>query len=252
VSRAALRLRGKVALITGGNTGIGRTVALAYADEGADVAIAWIAREADATSLVAELEKRSRRALSVRCDVTREADVQALVGAVIERFGRIDVLVNNAGIQKPQALTETSLDDWERMMAVHLRGAFLCCREVAPAMIRQRSGRIIVLTSQLAYLGRPRYTAYSAAKGGLATFTRALAQELAPHGILVNAVAPGLIDTGFDPLPEAAKRAHAASLPLGRLGTPDDLVGAFVFLASDESRYFCGQTLHPNGGEIMP
>jgi len=252
VSRAALRLRGKVALITGGNTGIGRTVALAYADEGADVAIAWIAREADAASLVAELEKRSRRALSVRCDVTREADVQALVGAVIERFGRIDVLVNNAGIQKPQALTETSLDDWERMMAVHLRGAFLCCREVAPAMIRQRSGRIIVLTSQLAYLGRPRYTAYSAAKGGLATFTRALAQELAPHGILVNAVAPGLIDTGFDPLPEAAKRAHAASLPLGRLGTPDDLVGAFVFLASDESRYFCGQTLHPNGGEIMP
>ena len=188
----------------------------------------------------------------MRCDVTREADVQALVGAVIERFGRIDVLVNNAGIQKPQALTETSLDDWERMMAVHLRGAFLCCREVAPAMIRQRSGRIIVLTSQLAYLGRPRYTAYSAAKGGLATFTRALAQELAPHGILVNAVAPGLIDTGFDPLPEAAKRAHAASLPLGRLGTPDDLVGAFVFLASDESRYFCGQTLHPNGGEIMP
>ncbi|TMQ26394.1 MAG: 3-oxoacyl-ACP reductase FabG [Candidatus Rokuibacteriota bacterium] len=252
MSRAALRLRGKVALITGGNTGIGRTVALAYADEGADVAIAWIAREADAASLVAELEKRSRRALSVRCDVTREADVQALVGAVIERFGRIDVLVNNAGIQKPQALTETSLDDWERMMAVHLRGAFLCCREVAPAMIRQRSGRIIVLTSQLAYLGRPRYTAYSAAKGGLATFTRALAQELAPHGILVNAVAPGLIDTGFDPLPEAAKRAHAASLPLGRLGTPDDLVGAFVFLASDESRYFCGQTLHPNGGEIMP
>ena len=252
MSRAALRLRGKVALITGGNTGIGRTVALAYADEGADVAIAWIAREADAASLVAELEKRSRRALSVRCDVTREADVQALVGAVIERFGRIDVLVNNAGIQKPQALTETSLDDWERMMAVHLRGAFLCCREVAPAMIRQRSGRIIVLTSQLAYLGRPRYTAYSAAKGGLATFTRALAQELAPHGILVNAVAPGLIDTGFDPLPEAAKRAHAASLPLGRLGTPDDLVGAFVFLASVESRYFCGQTLHPNGGEIMP
>jgi len=252
VSRAALRLRGKVALITGGNTGIGRTVALAYADEGADVAIAWIAGEADAASLMAEIEKRGRGALAVRCDVTREADVRALVGAVIERFGRLDVLVNNAGIQKPQALTETSLDDWERMMAVHLRGAFLCCREVAPAMIRQRSGRIIVLTSQLAYLGRPRYTAYSAAKGGLATFTRALAQELAPHGILVNAVAPGLIDTGFDPLPEAAKRAHAASLPLGRLGTPDDLVGAFVFLASDESRYFCGQTLHPNGGEIMP
>jgi 3-oxoacyl-[acyl-carrier protein] reductase len=138
------------------------------------------------------------------------------------------------------------------MIAVHMRGAFLCCRGVAPTMMAQRSGRIILVTSQLAYLGRPRYTAYSAAKGGLLTFMRALAQELAPWGILVNSVAPGLIDTGFDPLPEEAKRAHAEHLPLGRLGTPADLVGAFVFLASEESRYFCGQTLHPNGGEIMP
>jgi 3-oxoacyl-[acyl-carrier protein] reductase len=171
---------------------------------------------------------------------------------VVERFGRLDVLVNNAGIQKAQPITETTLEDWERMMAVHLRGAFLCSREAARVMMPQRSGRIIILSSQLAYIGRPRYTAYSAAKGGLLTFTRALAQELAPHGILVNGIAPGLIDTGFDPLSEEAKRAHAASLPLARLGTPDDLVGAFVFLASDESRYFCGQTLHPNGGEIMP
>ncbi|HET7343950.1 MAG TPA: SDR family oxidoreductase, partial [Methylomirabilota bacterium] len=214
--------------------------------------IAWIAREPDAVTLVKEIERRGRGALAVRCDVTREADVKALVAAVVGRFGRLDVLVNNAGIQKAQALVDTSLEDWERMMAVHLRGAFLCCRAVTPVMIRQGGGRIIILSSQLAYLGRPRYTAYSAAKGGLQTFTRALAQELAPHGILVNAVAPGLIDTGFDPLPEEAKRAHAASLPLGRLGAPDDLVGAFVFLASDDSRYFCGQTLHPNGGEIMP
>jgi 3-oxoacyl-[acyl-carrier protein] reductase len=184
--------------------------------------------------------------------VTSETDVQALVRSTVERFGRLDVLVNNAGIQKAQPITEMSVDDWERMMAVHLRGAFLCSREAARVMIPQGSGRIILLTSQLAYIGRPSYTAYSAAKGGLLTFTRALAQELAPHGILVNAIAPGLIDTGFDPLPEATKRAHAASLPLKRLGMPDDLVGAFVFLAADESRYFCGQTLHPNGGEIMP
>jgi 3-oxoacyl-[acyl-carrier protein] reductase len=138
------------------------------------------------------------------------------------------------------------------MIAVHMRGAFLCCRAVTPTMTAQRSGRIILVTSQLAYIGRPRYTAYSAAKGGLLTFMRALAQELAPWGVLVNSVAPGLIDTGFDPLSEETKRAHAAGLPLGRLGTPADLVGAFVFLASEESRYFCGQTLHPNGGEIMP
>lgn len=246
------RLHGKAAIVTGGNTGIGRAVALAYADEGADVAIAWIAREPDAHATVREIEKRGRRGLAVRTDVTEERDVQALTATVSETFGRIDVLVSNAGIQKAQPLTETSVEDWDRMIAVHLRGAFLCCRAVAPVMMAQRSGRIIVVSSQLAYLGRPRYTAYSAAKGGLLTFMRALAQELAPWGILVNSVAPGLIDTGFDPLPEEVKQAHAAGLPLGRLGTPTDLVGAFVFLASEESRYFCGQTLHPNGGEIMP
>ena len=246
------RLSGKVAIVTGGNTGIGRAVALAYADEGADVAVAWIAREDDVKTLGDAIEKKGRRFLGVRTDVTKEADVRALVASVRERFGRIDVLVNNAGIQKAQPITAMTVDDWDRMIGVHMRGAFLCCREVAPVMIAQGNGRIIILTSQLAYIGRPRYTAYSAAKGGLLTFTRALAQELAPHGVLVNSIAPGLIDTGFDPLPEETKRAHAASLPLKRLGQPDDLVGAFVFLASDEGRYFCGQTLHPNGGEIMP
>jgi 3-oxoacyl-[acyl-carrier protein] reductase len=247
-----MKLAGRTALITGGNTGIGRAVALAYADEGADVAIGWIEREPEAHALAAAIEARGRRAMAIRADVTVEAEVRGLVEASRRHLGSIDILVSNAGIQRPQAITETTLADWERMMAVHLRGAFLCCREVAPLMMARRSGRIIVVTSQLAYIGRPRYTAYSAAKGGLLAFMRALAQELAPHGILVNSVSPGLIDTGFDPLPEEVKGAHAASLPLQRLGQPDDLVGAFVFLASDESRYFCGQTLHPNGGEIMP
>jgi len=246
------RLAGKTALITGGNTGIGRAVALAYADEGADVAVGWIAREADAKTVVAEIERRGRRGVAIRADVTVEADVKALVRTARETLGRVDVLVSNAGIQKAQSIGETTVEDWDRMLAVHLRGAFLCCREVTPVMAAQGGGRIILVTSQLAYIGRPRYTAYSAAKAGLLTFMRALAQELAPQGILVNSVAPGLVDTGFDPLPEEAKRAHAAGLPLRRLADPADLVGAFVFLAGDESRYFCGQTLHPNGGEIMP
>ncbi len=246
------RLQDKVALITGGNTGIGRGVALAFAAEGADLAVAYYDREDQAHSLAREIETRGRRCLLTRADVTQEADVQAMVAAARERFGRIDVLVNNAGIQKPGLITETTLEDWERMMGVHLRGAFLCCRAVSPVMMAQHSGRIILVTSQLGYIGRARYTAYSAAKGGLLAFSRALARELAPHGILVNSVSPGLIDTGFDPLPEAAKRAHADSLPLKRLGGVDDVVGAFVFLASEEGRYFCGQTLHPVGGEIMP
>jgi len=160
--------------------------------------------------------------------------------------------VNNAGIQKSQPITQTSLRDWDQMMNVHLRGAFLCAREVTPHMIARGSGRIINVCSQLGYIGRADYTAYSAAKGGVIAFTRALAKELAPYVICVNGVAPGLVDTGFDPLTEEAKQAHADGLPLGRLGTPADMTSAFVFLASEEGRYYCGQLLHPNGGEIMP
>src|SRR5262249_29004686 len=152
-----------------------------------------------------------------------------------------DIFVNNAGVQKPQAIAEMTVEDWDHMMNVHLRGAFLCCRAVSPLM--GAGGRIIITTSQLGYIGRARYTAYSTAKGGLLTFTRALARELAPRGILVNSVAPGLVDDGFDPLPEEAKRAHADSLPLKRIATVEDVVGAYVFLASEDGRYFCGQTL---------
>jgi len=246
------RLHGKVALVTGGNTGIGRAVCLAFAEEGADIALAWLERPAEAESLAREIQARGRRCHAVRVDVTLEADVRGLIAGVLTTLGGLDILVNNAGIQKAQPLTETSVEDWDRMMAVHLRGAFLCSREAARHMIARRSGRIINLCSQLGYIGRERYTAYSAAKGGMIAFTRALARELAPHGVLVNGVAPGLVDTGFDPLPAEAKAAHAASLPLKRLGTPEDMTSAFVFLASDEGRYYCGQLLHPNGGENMP
>lgn len=246
------RLAGKTALITGGNTGIGRAVALAFAYEGADIAVCYIAREPEALSLVDEIRATGRRALALRTDITQEGDVLALFDALKQQFGSLDILVNNAGIQRPQPIVEMSVDDWDRMMTVHLRGAFLCSREAAKMMMAQQSGRIINLCSQLGYIGRENYTAYSTAKGGMIAFTRALAKEMAPHGILVNGVAPGLVDTGFDPLPEDVKAAHAASLPMKRLGQPEDMTSAFVFLASDEGRYYCGQLLHPNGGEIMP
>jgi 3-oxoacyl-[acyl-carrier protein] reductase len=215
------------------------------------VAVFWIEREGEAKKLVEMIQALGRRGQAVRADVTREADVRAGVKAVLETLGQLDVLVNNAGIQKAQAIVETSVEDWDRMMAVHLRGTFLCCREVIPHMQGRGRGKIINMASQLAYTGRARYTAYSAAKGGILTFTRALAQELAP-AIQVNAVAPGLVDTGFDPLPEERKRELAAALPLQRLGRPDDVAPVFVFLASDEARYLCGQTIGPNGGEVMP
>jgi 3-oxoacyl-[acyl-carrier protein] reductase len=246
------RLHNRVALVTGGNTGIGRAVCLAFAAEGADVAIAWYEREAEAEMLAEQIRAQGRRALPVRADITDEEQVQAIIGRVGAELGRLDILVNNAGIQKAQPITDMSVADWDRMLTVHLRGAFLCSREAARLMIAQGTGRIINLCSQLGYIGRENYTAYSTAKGGMIAFTRALAKELAPHGILVNGVAPGLVDTGFDPLSADAKQAHADALPLKRLGTPEDMTSAFVFLASDEGRYYCGQLLHPNGGEIMP
>lgn len=246
------RLQGKTALVTGGNTGIGRAIALAYAAEGADVAIAWIDREPEAKSIVAEIEALGRKARAIRCDVTREADVVACVNATVSGLGKLDILVSNAGIQRPQAITDMTVEDWDRMMAVHLRGAFLVSREAAKHMIPRKSGWMIFTCSQLGYIGRERYTAYSAAKAGLIVFMRSLAKELAPHGILVNGVSPGLVDTGFDPLPEEVKQAHADSLPLKRLGIPEDMTSGYVFLASEEARYYCGQLLHPNGGEIMP
>ena len=252
MSGAIDRLAGKTALVTGGNTGIGRAVALAFAREGADVAVCHIAREAEAASLIDEIRGLGRRAFALHADVTREDEVVALFAAVTGQFGHLDILVNNAGIQRPQPIIEMRVADWDRMIGVHLRGAFLCAREAARHMMPRRSGRIITLCSQLGYIGRENYTAYSAAKGGIIAFTRALAKELAPHGILVNGVSPGLVDTGFDPLSAEVKAAHAASLPLKRLGTPEDMTSAFVFLASDEGRYYCGQLLHPNGGEIMP
>lgn len=246
------RLAGRTALVTGGNTGIGRAIALAYAREGADVALTWIEREPEAQSLVREIEALGQRARAIRCDVTQEADVAACVAQTVASLGALDILVSNAGIQRPQAITEMSVADWDRMMAVHLRGAFLVSREAARHMIPRKCGWMIFTCSQLGYIGRERYTAYSAAKAGLIVFMRSLAKELAPHGILVNGVSPGLVDTGFDPLPEEVKQAHAQSLPLKRLGTPEDMTSGYVFLASDEARYYCGQLLHPNGGEIMP
>jgi 3-oxoacyl-[acyl-carrier protein] reductase len=246
------KLAGKKALITGGNTGIGRAVALAYAREGADVTIAWFDKEKEARATLKAIGELGAQGLAVRADVTSEKDVERLFAVHRHEFGRLDILVNNAGIQKSQPIDKMSLADWERMLAVHLRGAFLCSRAAAKLMKPRKSGRIINVCSQLGYIGRGDYTAYSAAKAGLIGFTRALAKELAPFGVLVNGVAPGLVDTGFDPLPARAKRDHAASLPLKRLGTPDDMTPSFVFLATDESRYFCGQLLHPNGGEIMP
>ena len=246
------QLEGKVALVTGGNTGIGRAVAEAYAANGADVAVGWFERPDEARDVQGAIEAHGQRAFNAQVDVTAADSVAAFWSAVVAELGHVDILVNNAGIQSRKPLLEVSPDEFDRMLAVHLRGAFLNAQQAALHMRPRKAGRIINVCSQLGYIGRGEYVAYSTAKGGLIALTRALARELAPDGILVNGVSPGLVDTGFDPLSDDDKAAHAVSLPLARLGTPEDMTSAFVFLASDAGSYYCGQMLHPNGGEIMP
>jgi 3-oxoacyl-[acyl-carrier protein] reductase len=245
-------LEGQVAVVTGGNTGIGRAIAEAFAAHGADVVIGWYDQPEAATQAQQAVERHGRRCGSLALDVTDARSVKAFWAQAIDAFGRVDVLVNNAGIQQRKAFIDLEVEEFDRMLAVHLRGAMLNAQCAARHMIGRGGGRIINVCSQLGYIGRGEYVSYSTAKGGLIAFTRALARELASHGILVNGVSPGLVDTGFDPLSEVAKVEHAESLPLARLGTPDDMNSAFVFLASDAGRYYCGQMLHPNGGEIMP
>jgi len=246
-----MRLTGTAAMITGSSRGLGRAVALRYAREGARVSLcSRTPKEIEAVAQ--EIRRAGGEAIGLKADVSQERDVDRLTAMTLKAFGRLDVLVNNAGVLTPRApIHQVKVTDWDATLAVNLRGAFLCCREVVPHMQARGSGKIINMCSQLGYTGRARYTGYAAAKGGLLTFTRALAQELAP-AIQVNAVAPGLVDTGFDPLPESRKREIAESLPLKRLGRPEDVAPVFVFLASDDARYFCGQTLGPNGGEVMP
>ncbi len=244
-------LDGKVALVTGGNTGIGRATCLALADAGADVAVNYVAREQEVESLVEAVGRKGRRALAVHADVSQEPSVRSMIDRVVANLGALDILVNGAGILTVQPVAEMTAEDFDRMIAVHLRGTFLCCKYASARMVPRRSGIIINVGSQLAYVGREAFAHYCAAKGGILAFTRAFAREMAPHGIRVNAIAPGLIDTGFDPMPEERKRAFAATLPLKRIGRVEDVAPTVVFLASDASSFYCGMTLSMNGGELM-
>jgi len=246
------RLEGKVAVVTGGVLGIGRGIVEAFATEGAHVAVADILQEREAAPVLARVERLGRRGLYVRTDVSREGEVRGIVSEVIEAFGRIDVLVNNAGVLSRSPLEQMPAEEWDRVLAINLRGTFLCCRFALPHMLKRGQGKIVNVASQLGQVGAPGLAHYSASKGGVIAFTKALAREVAARGVLVNAVAPGPISTGIMP-PESEEHEEAfkAALPIRRFGAIEEVAPTVVFLASDEASYYVGQTLGPNGGDVM-
>ena len=246
-----LQLAGRVALVTGAASGIGRATALRMADEGACLVLAD--RSVDALEAFAvTLTRRGVAALAVPTDVADTTSVAACVERVRERHGRLDVLAAIAGISGRASVAEMSEAEWRGMLDVHLTGTFLCCRAVLPLMLAQRAGAVIVVSSIYAFVGRAQMAHYSAAKAGIAGFVRALALEVADQGVRVNAVAPGFIRTPLtERHGEAALAERARTIPMGRVGEPEEVADVIAFLAGHPSRFLTGQVISPNGGEVM-
>lgn len=245
-------LAGRTALITGAGRGIGRAIALAFAAEGADVAINDYQNMEEAQAVAREVEAAGQRAIAIRANVADAGQVESMVRELNDAWGRIDILVNNAGIVTLSRVEMMEIDLWDEMIAVHLRGVFLVTRQVLPGMLERGQGRIINISSQLAQIGRERFAHYAAAKAGILGFSKSLAREVGHRGVLVNCIAPGPIATGLVPkTPDDPPVEYSSLLPLRRSGLPEEVAPTAVFLASDASTYYCGQTLGPNGGDVM-
>lgn len=245
-----MRLRDRVVIVTGGAQGIGRAYCSGTAAEGARVVVADVA---DPTPTVKEVEGRGSQALGVECDVSREEDTRRLATETLARFGRIDVLVNNAalyGTLRRRPFMEIPVEEWDRVMAVNLRGLFLCARAVFPAMQAQGKGNIINIASSTFFRGVPHSIHYTTSKGGVVGFTRSLARELGDFGIRVNAIAPGFTLSGENEknISDERKEMNIRTRMIKRAELPEDLVGTLVFLASDDSDFISGQTILVDGG----
>lgn len=245
------RLEGRVAVVTGGAKGIGRAVAARLADEGAKVVVSG--RDGAALEAFAEeLAAQGREVVAAPGDVAKPADVEALAAKTLEAFGRADVLVNNAGVVKDGLVLRMSEADWDVVLDTNLKGAFLCTREFTRPMMKQRWGRIVNVSSVIGLIGNAGQANYAASKAGLLGLTKAVAKELASRHITVNAVAPGFIETAMtETLNDEVRKALLGQIPLGRLGSPEDVAHAVAFLCSEEAGYITGQVLAVDGGMVM-
>jgi 3-oxoacyl-[acyl-carrier protein] reductase len=243
-------LSGRIAVVTGASRGIGRGIAVRLAQQGAHVVAA--ARGDHAGGTVAEIAAAGGRAEAVALDVTEAGACEQAIAEVVERHGRIDVLVNNAGIARDQLMLRMKRDDWDAVLATNLTATYVLTQAALKPMIRQRAGRIVCLSSVVGQSGNAGQANYAASKAGLIGFAKAVALEVASRGITVNVVAPGLIETDMTrAITDQAREEWAAKIPLRRLGTPDDVAAAVCFLASDEASYITGQVLAVNGGMYM-
>lgn len=246
------KLDGQVAVITGAASGIGAGIAVTFAREGADIVVADRADERAAAPVLLAVEALGRRALFVATDVADETSVQHLACEVLDTFERVDILVNNAGIFTEGLVETMPVADWDRVVNTNLRGTFLCTRAFLPAMLDRGKGRIINIASQLGQIGGASVAHYSASKAGVIGFTKALAREVSSRGVLVNAIAPGPIETPLlESETEEWRSAKLAELPIGRFGTVDEVTPTALLLASEDGSYYVGQTLGPNGGDVM-
>lgn len=239
----------KVAVVTGGSRGIGRAIALAFGRAGARVVVTCTRQRAAAEEVVAALHQMGSAGRVCQFDVADYAATTAAFDDIVKAFGRIDVLVSNAGVRSDQLLVRMKPEEWDTVIHTNLSGTFHCARAATRTMLRQRWGRIIAITSVVGLTGNAGQTNYAASKAGIIGFTKALAKELGPRGITVNAVAPGFIDTDMTrALSEAQRQALLQHIPLGSLGTPDDVAACVLFLASDEARYITGEVVRVSGG----
>ena len=245
-------LTGKTALVTGASRGIGRAIALRLAKDGAKVALNFATNSAKAESVKAEIEAAGGTAILVQGDVSELSVVNELIKRVVDEWGRVDILINNAGITRDNLLLKMSEDDFNRVISTNLKGVFNCTKAVAKLMMKQRGGRIVNMSSVTGLTGNIGQTNYAAAKAGIIGFTKSAARELASRGVTVNAVAPGLINTDMTAaLSEKVKEVMLQQIPAGRMGTPEDVANAVAFLVSDQAAYITGQVLAVDGGFAM-